>query len=304
MTDRDVAIVGGGPAGCSAAVFCARYGLDTIVFDRGNSSLRQCGFLENYLGFPAGVDIDTFQDLIHDHAEEAGATIVPDMVETVRRVESTNGREPGPFRIELQDGDSVVADRVVAAARYDASFLSPLDVADEMFELLEHAGEEHENFDRDYPNPDGTTPIAGLYVAAPVTGGEAQAIMSAGHGARVGRALIADVRRDRGYPDALAEHWDWVRREATLDDEWADPDCWREWFDERVSDDAVASEDRLATLRERDVDRRLNAYLSPTEIDDRAERAQERLLEHVDDEAILAAAREIEEGDGAERPGE
>lgn len=43
-------VVGGGPSGCAAAVFTARYGLDTVVFDRGNAALRRCASLENYLG--------------------------------------------------------------------------------------------------------------------------------------------------------------------------------------------------------------------------------------------------------------
>ncbi|PSQ32476.1 hypothetical protein BRD05_10100 [Halobacteriales archaeon QS_9_70_65] len=69
--DHDVVIAGGGPAGCSAGVVYAREGLDTVVFDRGRSSIRRGAHLENYLGFPAGVDIETFRELIHDHAEAA-----------------------------------------------------------------------------------------------------------------------------------------------------------------------------------------------------------------------------------------
>ena len=56
---RDVAVVGGGPAGSSAAVFTARYGLDTVVFDRGPSSIGRCAHLGNYLGCPAGIDVET-----------------------------------------------------------------------------------------------------------------------------------------------------------------------------------------------------------------------------------------------------
>jgi len=57
--DQDVLTVGGGPAGCSAGVFCAREGLDTVIFDRGSSSIQQCAFVENYLGFPGGIDDET-----------------------------------------------------------------------------------------------------------------------------------------------------------------------------------------------------------------------------------------------------
>lgn len=79
----DVAIVGGGPAGCAAGVLAARYGLETVVFDRGNSSLARCAFLENYLGFPGGIDVQTFIELIQAHAEEAGCTLVRELVSAV-----------------------------------------------------------------------------------------------------------------------------------------------------------------------------------------------------------------------------
>ncbi|MDQ2074462.1 FAD-dependent oxidoreductase [Haloarcula sp. H-GB4] len=42
-TAYDVVVIGGGPAGCSTAVFTAWYGPDTLVLDRGNllsSSVR------------------------------------------------------------------------------------------------------------------------------------------------------------------------------------------------------------------------------------------------------------------------
>ena len=55
-TKYDVAIVGGGPAGCSAGVFCSRAGLDTVVVSNGRSTLQKCAFVENYLGFPAGIE--------------------------------------------------------------------------------------------------------------------------------------------------------------------------------------------------------------------------------------------------------
>lgn len=74
MTDRDVVAVGGGPAGCSAGVFTARYGLDTLIFDRGRSSIQRCAHLENALEVPAA--IETHSVLTHDHAEAAGCEFV------------------------------------------------------------------------------------------------------------------------------------------------------------------------------------------------------------------------------------
>ncbi|WP_020222766.1 FAD-dependent oxidoreductase, partial [Halarchaeum acidiphilum] len=187
----DVVVVGGGPAGCSAAVFTARYGLDTAVFDRGNASLQRCAYLENYPGFPAGIDIETFYDLLHDHVAEAGADLVSDMVESVDVADTDDtadatGIDDG-FVIETADGRAVTARYVVAATRYDADYLRPIGDADAMFETHEHDGETHEHFDRSYPDGDGRTSTDGVYVASPTSMADAQVVMAAGQGARTGR---------------------------------------------------------------------------------------------------------------------
>ncbi|MDZ5812315.1 NAD(P)/FAD-dependent oxidoreductase, partial [Halorubrum sp. AD140] len=265
-TEWDVAVVGGGPAGCSAGVFTSRDGLDTVVFDRGRSSIKRCAHLENYLGFPAGIDVDTFYGLMHDHAEAAGCAIVDDLVESV--TETTDGR----FRVEPQEGDPVTAERVVAATRYDAEYLRDLDDGGAMFETYEHDGEEHERFDREYPDRDGTTPIDGLYVASPSDEADTQAIMAAGRGARVAHRVVADARVDDGWWDEVAEGVDWMRREASLDEEWADRERWTEWFDEYYGDDAPIDPDseRFERVRETYIDEQLSTYLSPEAIHERS----------------------------------
>ena len=63
LTECDVVVIGGGPAGCAAGIFTARYGLDTVLFDRGRSSIQRCAHLENYLGFPAGIDVETLYEV-------------------------------------------------------------------------------------------------------------------------------------------------------------------------------------------------------------------------------------------------
>ena len=50
-----VAIVGGGVAGLSAAIFLARAKVSSAVFDRAESSLYRVSRVNNYLGFPDGV---------------------------------------------------------------------------------------------------------------------------------------------------------------------------------------------------------------------------------------------------------
>ena len=50
----DVAIVGGGPAGASAATFTARAGLQTVVID-ADAGMTRRAMINNHLGFPEGV---------------------------------------------------------------------------------------------------------------------------------------------------------------------------------------------------------------------------------------------------------
>ena len=287
--DHDVVVVGGGPAGCSVGVFTSRYGLDTVIFDRGRSSIQRCAHLENYLGFPAGIDVETLYDLMHDHAEEAGCEVVSDLVESVERAADGDG-----FVVEPQEGDAVTARRVVAATRYDGEYLRGLDDTSAMFEEYEHDGETHETFDSEYADHHGTTPVDGLYVASPSAEADIQAIMAAGRGARVGLRVVEDAREERGYPESVVDHYDWIREESTLDGEWSDRDRWREWFDGQLPDGHDLDEDRRVELRERDLDRSFETYLSDEEIQQRGVRGQKRLLEHVDDDLILDAAREIE----------
>ncbi len=287
--DHDVVIVGGGPTGCAAGVFTARYGLDTIIFDRGRSSIRRCAYLENYLGFPAGVDIETLYGLMHDHAEGAGCEVIPDLVESVERPDDGDG-----FLVTPQEGDPVTARRVVAATRYDGEYMRGLDEDAAMFEAYEHDGETHETFDSEYADHDGATPVEGLYVASPSVEADKQAVIAAGRGARVGLRVVEDTRQERGYPEAVADHYDWMRQESELDDEWGDRDRWREWFDNRLPDDHDLDEARRVKLRERDIDRSFETYLSDEEIERCGVHGQKRLLEYIDDELVLEAARDIE----------
>jgi hypothetical protein len=278
--DHDVVVVGGGPAGCAAAVFTARYGLDTVVFDRGAAALPRAAYVENYPGFPAGIDVETLRDLLHDHAAEAGCRIVPEPIVAVERPER------GPFRVETTER-TVTATSVVAAAWYDGSYLRPV-VGEAAFERHEHHGEDHERFAPSYPDADGRTPVDRLYVVAPNGHRNAQAIVSAGHGAHVARSLLADHRRAEGVPGGVAAHYDWLRPAAEFTGEWGDRDRWRTWYANEAGDDHGLTDERFAELRERYIDRAFETRRSPAEVERLRERGHRRLAEHLDDDAMLA----------------
>ncbi|WP_436926894.1 thioredoxin reductase [Halosimplex amylolyticum] len=301
----DAVVVGCGPAGAAAGVFLARYGLETAVFDRGSASLDRCAFLGNYPGFPAGIDVETFQTLLREHANEAGCALVDDLVESVQRADGADfadGELAPPaddrdadarFVVETQDGRCVTADRVVAATRYDGEYLRPLG-GDEMFETHEHGGEEHEHFDPDYADEDGRTEVAGLYVASPAGQRDVQAVVAAGRGAHVARTLLEDRRTERGYPRELARHYDWVLPDSEFEGEWGDRERWETWFDERVPGDHGVGDERLAELRDAYLDRAFETHRSADEVADLTERAHRRLLDNLDDDLVLERAAEIE----------
>ncbi len=288
--DVAVAVIGGGPAGCSADVFTARAGLETVLFDRGPSSLRRCASLENYLGFPA-IDPETFLELARDHAAAAGCRIEDDLIESVTALEA------GGFRLEPQNGEPITARHVIAATKYDGSYLRGLAGEGEMFVTEDRDGESSERFDRDYPDSDGRTPLDGLYVAGPLAGCGDQAIIAAGHGATVARALLRDLREAEGYWGQFAPHYDWRRKAENRREEWADPERWVELFEGTAPDDREA--ETIRRLAERYADDRDATFVDAETTTERAERGQRRvaaaldddvLLEAVDDEAILEYA--------------
>ena len=285
--DRDVAVVGGGPAGCSAAVFAARGGLDVVVFDRGRSSIARCAHLGNYLGFPGGIDVETFYDLAHEHVERAGAELVDDLVESAEKRDG--GEAETRFRVTPQEGEPVTARRVVAATRYGGEYLRGLDDEEAMFAVHGRGDESHEHFDREYADRDGTTPVEGLYVASP-SDADRQAITAAGRGARVGKRVVADARIANGWWPAAAEGVDWVRREAERDEEWADRDRWVERFDAEHADAPVDPDsERFARVREAAIDEALSAYVDADEAESRAAAGQRALAERLDPGAVVDA---------------
>ena len=63
----DAMVIGGGPAGLSAALQLARSNRQVVVVDSGagRSTFRQTN--HNYLGFPGGIAAREFRDLARKH---------------------------------------------------------------------------------------------------------------------------------------------------------------------------------------------------------------------------------------------
>jgi len=176
----DVCIVGGGVAGLTASIFTARAELETLVIDGGGSILERNASLENYPGFPDGVDARRYLDLVRKQAKNAGATIE---LGRVRRVEPRiDGELEAGFVLETEGGEPLEARRVVGASWADSEYLVPLDVG------RKQRGSKH------FVAVDeaGRTAVDGVYAAGRLAQQPHQAIVAAGHGAKVGLAVIHD----------------------------------------------------------------------------------------------------------------
>jgi thioredoxin reductase len=188
-TDYDVVVVGGGVAGIAAATFTARHGLDTAVLSGDGSLLRRNAHLENYPGFPAGVDARLLLDMMRDGAERNGAAF-HEVAAT--RVDST----PAGFTVETVDGREWTAEYVIAATKNAVDYLEGLDGLE-----FVHRGKTFVVTDEG-----GRTDVPGLYAAGRIAEKPHQAVVAAGHGAEVAVALLEDD--DRPF------YHDWVTPEG------------------------------------------------------------------------------------------
>lgn len=83
--DYDVAIIGGGPAGLSAAIYAARGGLKTVVFEKGliGGQIVLTADLENYPGFEENMSGFDLIDKMKKQADKFNAHFIEENVTAV-----------------------------------------------------------------------------------------------------------------------------------------------------------------------------------------------------------------------------
>lgn len=106
----DVLILGGGPAGYTAALYCARAGLQACVLETfaPGGQMGTTDTIENYPGFPDGVSGFDLAQSMQKQAERFGAKTVLDSVETVDLKGSVK-------RVTGQSGETYEAKTVILA---------------------------------------------------------------------------------------------------------------------------------------------------------------------------------------------
>lgn len=220
----EVVVIGGGVAGLSAAVFTARHGLDTLVVDSGESILRRNAHLENFPGFPAGVNGRQLLDLLEEQATEAGCEQV---TATVASVEDTDEG----FAVETDADDRYRTEYVVAATKNAVGYLENVDGVG----IIDRGKAFVDTDER------GRTGVDGLYAAGRLAEKPHQAAVCAGHGAEVGVTILEDD--DRPF------YHDWVAPDGYFTDRGRElpPGCEEIDEDERVA----REEHSLDVMRER-----------------------------------------------------
>ena len=165
----DVAIIGDGPGGLSAALFLAKNGLSTVVYGQDKTAMHWA-FLKNYLGIDeiSGTD---FQQVAKKQVERYGARLDGRLVEAI-------SQENGGFRVTLEGGENVTARYLILsegkapklAQQLGLRFEGPAAVTDH----------------------NGQTSVSGVYAVGRLARpARSQAIISAGDGAVVALDILS-----------------------------------------------------------------------------------------------------------------
>ncbi|HEX3242600.1 MAG TPA: thioredoxin-disulfide reductase [Solirubrobacterales bacterium] len=107
---ENVIIVGGGPAGYTAALYTARANLEPLVFEgfRWGGQLQNTTDVENYPGYPEGIMGPEMMNEFRAQAERFGARLVTDDVD---RVELSDG---GVQRVHVGDEEYLAKSVILA----------------------------------------------------------------------------------------------------------------------------------------------------------------------------------------------
>jgi thioredoxin reductase (NADPH) len=120
-----IAIVGSGPAGYTAAVYAARANLEPVLFEGGGAAIEPITIpggqlmitteVENYPGFPKGVQGPELMELFKAQAERFGTNVITADVTAVDLSER-------PFKLTSTEGE-ILADALIIATGASAKWL-------------------------------------------------------------------------------------------------------------------------------------------------------------------------------------
>ncbi len=115
-------IVGSGPAGYTAAIYTSRANISPLVIEgiQPGGQLTQTTEVENFPGYPQGVQGPQLMEDLRNQALRFGADIRPGLV-----VEADLSKRP--FVAKLDNGDTVIAETMIIATGASAKYLGLTD---------------------------------------------------------------------------------------------------------------------------------------------------------------------------------
>jgi thioredoxin reductase (NADPH) len=116
--EYQVVVVGGGPAGLTAALYTTRLGHDTAIVDRGGGRAAMMAETHNVIGVTEDVSGKAFLQTALEQVKGYGADHYRDFVTDAERTED------GRFRLEANNA-TLVADRVVLATGFSDQHPDP-----------------------------------------------------------------------------------------------------------------------------------------------------------------------------------
>jgi len=110
MKEYEAVVIGGGPAGLTAGLYLSRYGLNTLLVERGlpGGQIVNAGRVENYPGFPNGISGMDLGQLMQEQAARFGLNFTTAEVSGLKR-------EGKLFKTVTDDGDFLSPVVVIAS---------------------------------------------------------------------------------------------------------------------------------------------------------------------------------------------
>jgi thioredoxin reductase (NADPH) len=165
----DVAIIGDGPGGLSAALFLAKNGLKTVVYGQDKTAMHWA-LLKNYLGV-AEISGTDFQKVARAQVEAFGVRIEDKQVDAV-------AAENGAFRVTFAGGEVASARYLILSEGKSPKLAQQLGVRFEATAAV--------------TDKNGLTSVPGVYAVGRLARpGRSQAIISAGDGAVVALDILS-----------------------------------------------------------------------------------------------------------------
>ncbi|WP_173916661.1 FAD-dependent oxidoreductase [Halobacillus sp. Marseille-Q1614] len=176
----DLAIIGAGPAGASAALFAAKAGKNVVFFDH-DKSITSKAWVENHYGVE-GIKGPDLLNTGQKQAVEHGAQLVKTEVSSMEQTDSG-------YSIKTNEG-KFEAQHILFATGMSTKLA-------EAFELNVVDGTEPRVAKIIQTNEEGRTEKPGVWAAGTVAGVSVHTIITAGDGARVAVNIISELNGKR-----------------------------------------------------------------------------------------------------------